>query len=131
MDTYGSRSLAVGGQAIKAAGERLVEKARIIAAHQLEVAGMLTGSDGSATPSRSEAARRPMVAAGKAPMPYAEYAPSMYSEPFAKVTERLGGKGSGRPAATRNSAEAGEKPRAVLELFTSRAAPRARRPMPC
>ena len=37
MDTYGSRSLAVGGQAIKVAGERLVEKARIIAAHQLEV----------------------------------------------------------------------------------------------
>ena len=37
MDTYGSRSLAVGGQAIKAAGERLVEKAKLIAAHQLEV----------------------------------------------------------------------------------------------
>jgi carbon-monoxide dehydrogenase large subunit len=37
MDTYGSRSLAVGGQAIKVAGERLVEKARVIAAHQLEV----------------------------------------------------------------------------------------------
>jgi carbon-monoxide dehydrogenase large subunit len=37
MDTYGSRSLAVGGQAIKAAGERLVQKARVIAAHQLEV----------------------------------------------------------------------------------------------
>ena len=36
MDTYGSRSLAVGGQAIKLAAERLVEKARIIAAHQLE-----------------------------------------------------------------------------------------------
>jgi len=36
MDTYGSRSLAVGGQAIKAASERLVEKARTIAAHQLE-----------------------------------------------------------------------------------------------
>jgi len=36
MDTYGSRSLAVGGQAIKAASERLVEKASIIAAHQLE-----------------------------------------------------------------------------------------------
>ena len=36
MDTYGSRSLAVGGQAIKKAAERLVEKARIIAAHQLE-----------------------------------------------------------------------------------------------
>jgi carbon-monoxide dehydrogenase large subunit len=38
MDTYGSRSLAVGGQAIKAASERLVEKARVIAAHQLECA---------------------------------------------------------------------------------------------
>ncbi|MGE3811264.1 MAG: xanthine dehydrogenase family protein molybdopterin-binding subunit [Candidatus Nanopelagicales bacterium] len=37
MDTYGSRSLAVGGQAIKVAGERLVEKAKLIAAHQLEV----------------------------------------------------------------------------------------------
>jgi len=36
MDTYGSRSLAVGGQAIKKAAERLVEKARVIAAHQLE-----------------------------------------------------------------------------------------------
>ena len=36
MDTYGSRSLAVGGQAIKKAAERLVEKAKVIAAHQLE-----------------------------------------------------------------------------------------------
>ena len=36
MDTYGSRSLAVGGQAIKLAAERLVDKARVIAAHQLE-----------------------------------------------------------------------------------------------
>ncbi len=36
MDTYGSRSLAVGGQAIKVASERLVEKAKVIAAHQLE-----------------------------------------------------------------------------------------------
>ncbi len=36
MDTYGSRSLAVGGQAIKKASENLVEKARVIAAHQLE-----------------------------------------------------------------------------------------------
>ena len=39
MDTYGSRSLAVGGQAIKKAAERLIEKARVIAAHQLECAG--------------------------------------------------------------------------------------------
>ncbi|MFN8169224.1 MAG: xanthine dehydrogenase family protein molybdopterin-binding subunit [Candidatus Nanopelagicales bacterium] len=37
MDTYGSRSLAVGGQAIKLAGERVVEKAKLMAAHQLEV----------------------------------------------------------------------------------------------
>ena len=36
MDTYGSRSLAVGGQAIKKAAEKLIEKARVIAAHQLE-----------------------------------------------------------------------------------------------
>ncbi|QRN80818.1 MAG: xanthine dehydrogenase family protein molybdopterin-binding subunit [Nocardiopsis sp. BM-2018] len=36
MDTYGSRSLAVGGQAIKKAAENLIDKARIIAAHQLE-----------------------------------------------------------------------------------------------
>ena len=36
MDTYGSRSLAVGGQAIKKAADRLVEKAKVIAAHQLE-----------------------------------------------------------------------------------------------
>ncbi len=36
MDTYGSRSLAVGGQAIMLAAERVVEKAKTIAAHQLE-----------------------------------------------------------------------------------------------
>ncbi len=36
MDTYGSRSLAVGGQAILRAGEKVVEKARQIAAHQME-----------------------------------------------------------------------------------------------
>ncbi len=48
MDTYGSRSLAVGGQAIKLAAERLVEKARVIAAHQLECApGDIEFVDGS------------------------------------------------------------------------------------
>ncbi len=36
MDTYGSRSLAVGGQAIKKAADNLIEKATVIAAHQLE-----------------------------------------------------------------------------------------------
>ncbi len=36
MDTYGSRSLVVGGIAVLNAAERVVEKARKIAAHQLE-----------------------------------------------------------------------------------------------
>lgn len=38
LDTYGSRSLAVGGVALYNAAEKIVEKARQIAAHQLEVA---------------------------------------------------------------------------------------------
>ncbi len=38
MDTYGSRSLAVGGVAVHRAAQRIVEKARKIAAHELEVA---------------------------------------------------------------------------------------------
>jgi carbon-monoxide dehydrogenase large subunit len=37
MDTYGSRSLTVGGIAAHFAADRIVEKARRIAAHQLEV----------------------------------------------------------------------------------------------
>jgi aerobic carbon-monoxide dehydrogenase large subunit len=37
MDTYGSRSLAVGGVALYYAAERIVEKAKKIAAHLLEV----------------------------------------------------------------------------------------------
>jgi carbon-monoxide dehydrogenase large subunit len=37
MDTYGSRSLTVGGIAVYHAAERILEKARKIAAHQLEV----------------------------------------------------------------------------------------------
>ena len=37
MDTYGSRSLTVGGVAVYKAGERILEKARKLAAHQLEV----------------------------------------------------------------------------------------------
>jgi aerobic carbon-monoxide dehydrogenase large subunit len=36
MDTYGSRSLVVGGMAIVQAAERVVDKARLIAAHLLE-----------------------------------------------------------------------------------------------
>jgi aerobic carbon-monoxide dehydrogenase large subunit len=38
MDTYGSRSLAVGGVALWHAAQRIKEKARTIAAHELEVA---------------------------------------------------------------------------------------------
>jgi carbon-monoxide dehydrogenase large subunit len=38
MDTYGSRSLAVGGVALWHAGEKIIDKARQIVAHQLEVA---------------------------------------------------------------------------------------------
>jgi carbon-monoxide dehydrogenase large subunit len=37
MDTYGSRSLPVGGVALWKAGEKVIEKARQIVAHQLEV----------------------------------------------------------------------------------------------
>ena len=38
MDTYGSRSLSVGGTAIYLAAEKVIDKARKIAAHQLEAA---------------------------------------------------------------------------------------------
>jgi carbon-monoxide dehydrogenase large subunit len=38
MDTYGSRSLATGGVAVHRAAQKIVEKARKIAAHELEVA---------------------------------------------------------------------------------------------
>jgi aerobic carbon-monoxide dehydrogenase large subunit len=37
MDTYGSRSLSVGGVAVHRAAQKIVEKARKIAAHELEV----------------------------------------------------------------------------------------------
>ena len=37
LDTYGSRSLPVGGAALWSAGEKVIEKARDIVAHQLEV----------------------------------------------------------------------------------------------
>jgi carbon-monoxide dehydrogenase large subunit len=38
LDTYGSRSLSVGGMAVYNACEKVVEKARVIAAHELEAA---------------------------------------------------------------------------------------------
>jgi carbon-monoxide dehydrogenase large subunit len=38
MDTYGSRGVSVGGVALHAAGEKLIAKARTLAAHELECA---------------------------------------------------------------------------------------------
>ena len=38
MDTYGSRSVAVGGTAVFLAADRVIDKARALAAHQLEAA---------------------------------------------------------------------------------------------
>jgi carbon-monoxide dehydrogenase large subunit len=38
MDTYGSRSLSVGGTAVAMAADKVIDKARLLAAHQLEVA---------------------------------------------------------------------------------------------
>ena len=36
LDTYGSRSLAVGGVAVAMAADKVIEKAKVVAAHQLE-----------------------------------------------------------------------------------------------
>src|SRR5699024_12863166 len=36
LDTYGSRSLAVGGMAVVAAADKVIEKAKVVAAHTLE-----------------------------------------------------------------------------------------------
>jgi carbon-monoxide dehydrogenase large subunit len=48
MDTYGSRSLVVGGIAVVHAAERLVEKAKLMAAHMLEAdPGDIEFTDGS------------------------------------------------------------------------------------
>ena len=48
MDTYGSRSLSVGGVALHFAMEKIKDKARTIAAHELEVSeDDLEWADGS------------------------------------------------------------------------------------
>ena len=48
MDTYGSRSVAVGGTAIVMAADKVIDKARALAAHQLEVVeDDLTFTDGT------------------------------------------------------------------------------------
>jgi carbon-monoxide dehydrogenase large subunit len=57
MDTYGSRSLAVGGVALYYAAERIIEKAKKIASHMLEVdelqiehvGGVMQGPESSLT----------------------------------------------------------------------------------
>ncbi|MCP3936706.1 MAG: xanthine dehydrogenase family protein molybdopterin-binding subunit [Actinomycetia bacterium] len=63
LDTYGSRSLAVGGVAIAMATDKLIEKAKAIVAHQLEASPddivldegnlMVAGSPDTATPIQS------------------------------------------------------------------------------
>src|SRR5699024_1266985 len=48
MDTYGSRSLAVGGMAVLAAADKVIEKAKVIAAHMLEASeGDVEFTDGT------------------------------------------------------------------------------------
>jgi carbon-monoxide dehydrogenase large subunit len=48
MDTYGSRSLVVGGMAVLQAAERVIDKAKLVAAHMLEAdPGDLEFKDGS------------------------------------------------------------------------------------
>ncbi len=50
LDTYGSRSLAVGGVAVAMAADKVIEKAKVIAAHLLEAdAADLEFADGSFT----------------------------------------------------------------------------------
>ncbi len=50
LDTYGSRSLAVGGIAVAMAADKVIEKAKVIAAHQLEAdPGDLEFTDGQFT----------------------------------------------------------------------------------
>ncbi|MFD8395741.1 xanthine dehydrogenase family protein molybdopterin-binding subunit [Streptomyces sp. NPDC059680] len=59
MDTYGSRSLAVGGEAVHRAAKTVVEKARKIAAHLLEASEQdLEFSDGAFSVKGSPEARR-------------------------------------------------------------------------
>jgi aerobic carbon-monoxide dehydrogenase large subunit len=63
MDTYGSRSLPVGGTAVWHACQKVLDKARLIAAHQLgasaddlqEEGGTFTAPDGSAVTAREVA----------------------------------------------------------------------------
>lgn len=59
MDTYGSRSLVVGGSAVHRAAEKVVEKARKVAAHLLEAdENDLDFTDGAFTVKGSPEARR-------------------------------------------------------------------------
>ena len=63
LDTYGSRSLSVGGMAVHSVCDKIVEKARAIAAHEMEVSpDDLEFSEGTfhvaGTPSRRSACRK-------------------------------------------------------------------------
>ena len=74
MDTYGSRSLAVGGLALYHASQKIVTKARRIVAHQLEVAeGDLEFADGTfsvkGSPDRSMDDRSRRLPGARSPQP--------------------------------------------------------------
>ena len=66
MDTYGSRGVAVGGVAVHKAGEKIIAKAKLLAAHELECAEddlefengafRVVGTDRSVASSRSRSA---------------------------------------------------------------------------
>ena len=56
MDTYGSRSLVVGAEAVMRAADKVIEKAKPIAAHLLEASG--TTSSSAVADSQSRAPTR-------------------------------------------------------------------------
>ena len=64
MDTYGSRSLAVGGMALVGACDKVIEKAKVIAAAMLEASRRRPGVDAGAV-GRSAATRSKGVTIGE------------------------------------------------------------------
>ena len=77
-----------------------------------------TASAASSTPSQNDAAPRPNVAARSSPAAYAQYAPSMYSEPCAKLTMRVTPKISVRPGG--DEEQRGRRRQPVEELQQER-----------
>jgi hypothetical protein len=69
-----------------------------------------TATAATITPTQNDAPPRPNAPASSSPAAYARYAPSMNSEPCAKLTMRVTPKISVSPAATRKSADADDSP---------------------